>query len=145
MAGISEVESHHGQYGGGHLDARGRTTVPIRGPRLDGSPGMARITDTDGGVLDGDPVFDRAVGPMQFIPSTWRRWAIDGDGDAKTDPDDIYDVARTAAAYLCAGRPDLTSELALTAAYLSYNQSSAYATAVLGFARQFESSLTVPG
>ena len=39
--------------------------------------------DTDGGELDKDTVYDRAVGPMQFIPSTWAVVKVDADGDGE--------------------------------------------------------------
>ncbi len=53
---------------------------PVRGPALSGGA-FSAIRDTDGGRYDGDPVWDRAVGPMQFIPGTWRIWGADGNGD----------------------------------------------------------------
>ena len=59
--------------------------MPIIGLPLDGSHGVKRIEDTDDGRLDGDPVFDRAIGPLQFIPTTWEDWASDADGDGVAD------------------------------------------------------------
>ncbi|OEV19807.1 hypothetical protein AN219_27625, partial [Streptomyces nanshensis] len=73
---------------GGDLRSDGTTRRPILGPVLDGD-GFARITDTDGGAWDGDTRFDRAVGPMQFIPGTWRSWGADGNGDGRKDPHNI--------------------------------------------------------
>jgi membrane-bound lytic murein transglycosylase B len=136
VAGIGMVESHHGTYSGAELDAAGQTSKPIIGIPLNGIGGTAAIGDTDGGALDGDPTVDRAVGPMQFIPSTWRRWGSDGNGDGKSDPNNIYDAALTAAIYLCqAGR--LTSDQALIYAYLSYNSSLPYAAEVLAYAHKY--------
>ena len=63
--------------------------------------GFAVIVDTDDGALDGNPRWDRAVGPMQFIPGTWVSWDNDGNGDGVIDPHNMYDATRSAAAYLC--------------------------------------------
>jgi membrane-bound lytic murein transglycosylase B len=142
VAGIGQVESHHGTYLGTRLDLLGDTTPRIIGVALNGTDGTATIGDTDGGAIDGDPVYDRAVGPMQFIPSTWRYWGEDGDGDGRKDPDNIYDAALAAGMYLChSGR--LTDDGALTSAYLSYNQSDVYAAEVLSFAHRYE-QLDIP-
>ncbi|WP_258222892.1 lytic murein transglycosylase, partial [Microbacterium sp. HMWF026] len=95
------IESAHGTHSGGSLGADGYPDPPIRGIALDGSASAA-IADTDGGVLDGDAVWDRAVGPLQFIPATWQRWGADANGDGAADPNQIDDAALGAARYLCA-------------------------------------------
>lgn len=140
LAGIARVESNHGRYGGRTLSDDGRPSSPIIGVPLDGSPSVRAIGDTDGGTLDGDPVWDRAVGPFQFIPSTWARWRSDGDGDGVGNPQDIDDSAVAAARYLCAGSRDLSTGDGWLAAVLSYNHSMAYAQQVYsgaeGYARR---------
>ena len=98
LAAIGRVESNHGRLGGAVLDADGVARPRIVGVPLDGSPGVAEVPDTDGGRLDGDPVHDRAVGPMQFLPATWARYGADGDGDGVRDPHDLDDAAAAAAA-----------------------------------------------
>ncbi|MEU7315815.1 lytic transglycosylase domain-containing protein [Streptomyces sp. NPDC007083] len=130
LAALGKVES--GQARGGDLRSDGTTRRPILGPVLDGG-GFARIMDTDGGAWDGDTRFDRAVGPMQFIPGTWRSWGADGNGDGRKDPHNIHDAALAAGRYLCAGDRDLTSSAQLRAAVLSYNHSGAYLRTVLAW------------
>ena len=93
--------------------------------------------DTDGGELDGDSVWDRAVGPMQFIPETWRRNGIDGDDDGLVDPQNIYDAAATTARYLCLLGGDLTLESGRDAAYFGYNTSDDYVATVQGHAERY--------
>ena len=80
-----------------------------------------------------DRVWDRAVGPMQFIPGTWRRHARDGDGDEVADPHNLYDAALSAARYLCAGGV-MEGEGNLRAGFLRYNHSGAYVERVLTLA-----------
>ncbi|MEV2255632.1 lytic murein transglycosylase [Streptomyces sp. NPDC050147] len=128
LAALGKVES--GQARGGRVDADGTTLAPILGPVLNGS-GFARISDTDGGAYDGDTTYDRAVGPMQFIPSTWARWGADGNDDGRADPNNIHDAALAAGRYLCAGDRDLAVKADLDRAILSYNHSTAYLRTVL--------------
>ena len=128
LAAIGQIES--ASLSGRTLDAKHRAVPPVYGPVLDGRQ-YARIPDTDGGRWDGDRTWDRAVGPMQFIPSTWARHGVDGDGDGVADPQDIEDAAKSAAGYLCAGGRDLSDPADLRAAILSYNHSQSYLAAVL--------------
>lgn len=125
VAAIGFIESAHGTFGGGHLTSAGQASGPIIGPSLDGD-GFAAIADTDDGALDGDARWDRAVGPMQFIPSTWRYAGRDGNGDGEADPFNIDDAALSAASYLCAHGRDLTTAAGWTDAVYSYNQSDTY-------------------
>ena len=100
LAAIGRVESNHGRFAGATLHSDGSSTPPIIGIRLDGSRSVV-VRDTDGGRLDGDPTYDHAVGPMQFIPSTWAVYRADGNGDGRYDPFNIYDAAAATANYLC--------------------------------------------
>jgi hypothetical protein len=128
LAAIGQVES--GSLAGRGLDGRHRAVPPVLGPVLDGGS-FASIRDTDSGRWDGDRTWDRAVGPMQFIPSTWARHGRDADGDGVADPQDIEDAALSAAGYLCAGGRDLARPDDLRSAILSYNHSTSYLAAVL--------------
>jgi len=133
LAGIGHTESGHAEAG--RLYADGTTRGRILGPRLNGGiVGDAVITDTDHGQYDGDSVYDRAVGPMQFIPSTWRIWGVDGNADGKADPNNIFDATLAAGHYLCADDRDLSTAAGLKAAILSYNHSEPYYQTVLAWA-----------
>ncbi|MCA1670751.1 MAG: lytic murein transglycosylase, partial [Actinobacteria bacterium] len=137
LAGIATVESGHGTYRGRTLLPEGLPSSPIIGIPLNGVPGVRAIGDTDSGLLDGDTLWDRAVGPFQFIPSTWARWRADANGDGRTDPQNIDDGALAAARYLCAGGRSLNSGDAWLRAVLSYNKSVEYAQQVYGFAQTY--------
>jgi hypothetical protein len=132
LAGIGQVES--GQAYNGAIDRKGRTLNPILGPELNGVGDVAAIPDTDGGRWDGDTTWDRAVGPMQFIPSSWQVWGRDGDGDGQADPSDVDDAAVATASYLCAGDRDLRDEKDRRSAVFSYNHSWDYVDLVLAWA-----------
>jgi len=144
LAAVGFVESGHGTYGGGSLNAAGQASGPIVGPSLDGD-GFAAVEDTDAGVLDNDPNWDHAVGPMQFIPSTWRLAGMDGNGDGTADPFNIDDAALTAAMYLCAHGRDLTTAQGWTDAIYSYNQSDAYIRQVRSQATEYAAKAGTSG
>lgn len=140
LAGIGWVESQHGTIGGRVLDLAGHPAItPIIGVQLTGAGALAQIADSDGGKIDGDPAYDRAVGPLQFLPSTWRTWGSDGDGDGYIDPQDIDDSAWSAARYLCAGGGRLDSPTDWTRAILSYNESDAYVVDVVAATNAYAS------
>ena len=131
VAAIGRVESDHGRFGGNALDDRGVARPGIFGIALDGKNDTQRILDTDAGQYDDDTRFDRAVGPMQFIPSTWSVVGVDGDNDGTRDPQDIDDAALATAVYLCSGDDDLSSEKGQRASVYRYNHSNAYVDLVL--------------
>ncbi|MEQ8841442.1 MAG: lytic murein transglycosylase [Acidimicrobiales bacterium] len=137
IAGVARIESWHGRYGGRSLRADGRADRPIIGIALDGGPGVLAIVDTDGGEYDGDVEWDRAVGPLQFIPETWSRRGRDGNGDGWADPQNLYDAAYSAGRYLCALGGDLSARSALRSAYFGYNNSTAYVNDVIGHADDY--------
>ncbi|WUH94060.1 lytic transglycosylase domain-containing protein [Streptomyces sp. NBC_00433] len=134
LAAIGQVES--GQARHGAVDANGTTYTPILGPVLNGD-GFANISDTDGGRYDGDAVHDRAVGPMQFIPSTWEHWGADGNGDGVDNPNNVFDAALAAAHYLCADGRDLAVPKEMDRAILGYNHSQAYLALVRSWYEHF--------
>lgn len=141
LAGIGGIESGHGTNGGAYLFADGRTSQPIIGPPLDGTDGTAAIRATEESTRwHGDPQWDHAVGPMQFIPSTWERWQSDGNDDGVLDPSNIFDAAYAAGRYLCASGADLSTGQGWTQAIFSYNRSNDYVLSVLSFANAYASS-----
>ena len=139
VAAIGRVESNHGRYGGNTLTAEGVSTPGIYGIPLDGGNGTQRITDTDAGQFDDDKQFDRAVGPMQFIPSTWSVVGVDGDGDGERNPQDIDDAALATAVYLCSGDEDLGERSGQESAVYRYNHSDDYVALVLSIADAYAS------
>ncbi len=125
LAAIGFVESEHGSIGGSVLGTDGAVSPAIVGIALDGSS-TDTVTDTDGGSLDGDAIWDHAVGPMQFIPSTWALAAQDGNRDGTRDINQIDDAALAAAVHLCDVGGDLTVAENWIAAVAAYNPSVDY-------------------
>jgi membrane-bound lytic murein transglycosylase B len=66
---------------------------------------------------------------MQFLPSTWRAYGVDGDGDGHADIDDLADAVFSAANHLCANGAGDPARL--RSALWNYNHSSAYVERVL--------------
>jgi membrane-bound lytic murein transglycosylase B len=141
LAAIGRVESDHGRYGGSQLAADGISRPEILGPVLDGAGPFAAVPDSDNGRLDHDKTWDRAVGQMQFLPSTWSAYGRDGDGDGVANPDDINDSALGAATYLCAGGSDLSTTAGMAQAAWRYNQSDYYVSLVLAFERGYRTGV----
>ncbi|MGZ4474432.1 MAG: lytic murein transglycosylase [Nocardioides sp.] len=117
LAGVGWIESQHGTLGGRTVADDGRSSTPIVGPAL--------------GALD------HAYGPMQFIPSTWSRWASDGDGDGLADIDDLDDAAMTAMRYLCGAGYDLATGQGWSQAIFAYNHSQQYVDDVYAAAQSY--------
>jgi membrane-bound lytic murein transglycosylase B len=145
LAGIGLIESDHAR-GGGSWNAKwtGVANPPILGPLLDGNHGYPAIVDTDHGALDGNASFDRAVGPMQFLPSTWQEYEVHAIGKGTPDPENIFDAAAAAGRYLCASKVNLATPEGLIAAVYGYNHSLTYVANVLSAAQAYSSN-TLPG
>jgi Transglycosylase SLT domain len=78
-----------------------------------------------------------ALGPMQFLPSTWQVWGIDGFGD--TGPPNImnpYDAVPSAAGLLCASGATQGGQ-GLRAAIFAYNHATWYVDEVLTLAAEY--------
>lgn len=135
IAGIWKVESGHATSGGATVDQTGRVGPPIHGVVLDGSvPGTAIIPDTDQGGLDGNRVWDRAVGPAQLLPASWRSHGQDGNGDGTADPQNVYDAALATVAYVCQRTPgNYHDPDHLARAVRGYNNSAEYVEKVTGW------------
>jgi len=136
LAAIGRTESNHAREGGSTMTLAGDVVPHILGPRLDGN-GFAFVADTDGGAYDGDTQVDRAVGPMQFIPSTWKGLGEDGNGDGIRDPNNVYDSTTAAGMYLCRSSQGLDADANLYKAALSYNHSTSYAALIVTRAREY--------
>jgi len=133
LAGIGRIESMHAN--GGATDAQGTAIKPIYGPALDGRlAGNEVIVESNVG---GQVTYARAIGPMQFLPSTWAHYAADGDGDGVADPQNLYDSTLAAARYLCSGGQNLRDQQQVLSAILRYNNSLPYAQSVLGWAASY--------
>jgi Transglycosylase SLT domain len=78
-----------------------------------------------------------ALGPMQFLPSTWAAWGISGFGD-KGPPNinDPFDAVPSAARYLCAAGGSTAA--GLPRAIFAYNHADWYVSEVLALARQYQ-------
>jgi len=141
LAAIGEVESHNARSR--NVSANGDVSPGIYGPVLNGGP-FAAISDSDDGRWDGDTRWDRAVGPMQFIPGTWARHGKDGNGDGVANPNNVFDASLSAGGYLCYGGRDLATVSGLSAAIYSYNHSYSYVRTVLGWMRGFATGTARP-
>jgi membrane-bound lytic murein transglycosylase B len=136
LAAIGLIESDHGRHGGSSIQPNFQVSPPIYGPILDGGA-TANIPDTDGGAIDGNAQYDRAVGPMQIIPQTWKSWPSDGNGDNIPDPQNIADAAVAAANYLCHASGGMSTPDGWRAGIAAYNAGAAYLKDVAAAAQRY--------
>jgi membrane-bound lytic murein transglycosylase B len=136
LAAVGWAESRHGTHGGSSIQPDGTTVPPIIGVPLDGGDTDV-VTDSDDGAIDGDTEHDRAVGPMQLIPQTWRNWHVDANYDGVEDPQNIDDAVSATAAYLCRSGTDMATEEGWRVAITSYNNATAYITNVAEAATRY--------
>jgi hypothetical protein len=137
LAAIGQVES--GNLAGQRITAGHRVVPGVLGPVLNGSK-YAEIPDTDDGRWDGNKTWDRALGPLQLLPASWRTAGMDSDGDGVRDPQNVYDAAGAAMVYLCDGGRDLGTRKGLEEAVLAYNHSQAYLRLVLAWKTVFDTA-----
>lgn len=144
LAGVGATESDHGGHDGSRVGDDGTVSPPIIGIALDGIT-TANIPDSDGGAIDGDPAIDRAVGPMQLIPQTWRNWHVDANGDGVEDPQNMDDAVTAATNYLCRSSTDMDTEAGWRAAIAAYNGTDEYLATVAGFAVSYTDAMAAAG
>ena len=144
IAAVGYVETGHAR--GRAMDAYGTVLDEIIGPTLDGTEGNQVVVDTDQGALDGDPVYDHGVGPMQFIPETWKNRGADGNNDGYKDPYNFYDAALATARMLCASRGDqkMSTVTGFANAIFAYNNSKDYVRKVTEIAVKYQKAELIP-
>ncbi|MGE5131663.1 MAG: lytic murein transglycosylase [Gemmatimonadota bacterium] len=105
-------------------------------------PGMSwTVLAAIGQIESGDganmgPSTAGALGPMQFMPSTWAMWGITAFGEAgPPNVMDPYDAVPSAARYLCAS--GAATPAGLYSAIFAYNHADWYVREVLALARQY--------
>lgn len=132
IAAIGYTESRHGA---GSVDpTTGDTNPHIIGIALDGTHSAAIRVPYGGSPWHDDPVWDHAVGPMQFITNTWARWGVDANGDGTASPHNAFDAIAAAGRYLCQGRSALDG---IDAALLRYSGDPNYVTRAIDIAIRY--------
>jgi transglycosylase-like protein with SLT domain len=97
---------------------------------------IGQIESADGQNMG--PSSAGALGPMQFLPSTWAQWGIDGFGQA--GPPDImnpFDAVPSAARMLCADGASAGTQVGLRRAIFAYNHAEWYVNEVLALAARY--------
>ena len=144
VAALGKVLSDHGRADGSELDDQGVARPAVVGRRLTGRHGTQRVDDSDAGVLDRDPRFDRAVGPLQLLPAVWSVVGVDGDSNGRRNPQDVDDAALSAAVFLCAGPGDLRNASQRRSEIKRFHPGADYAKSVLGVRAAYLDAQALP-
>lgn len=95
---------------------------------------IGQIESADGSNMG--PSSAGALGPMQFLPSTWAKWGISAfGGPSPPDVWNAYDAVPSAARYLCAAGG--ATAAGLPGAIFAYNHANWYVAEVLALARAY--------
>jgi cell wall-associated NlpC family hydrolase len=78
-----------------------------------------------------------AEGPMQFLPATFARYAVNADPQARLSPYDPADAVFTAAAMLCADGAGTGTAAGIGQAIWAYNHSRRYVRLVLAWSSRY--------
>lgn len=133
-SGASSTQDGGSYAGGGsYLELYQHAATTCRGLPWQVVAAIGQI-ESDHGRNDG-PSAAGAVGPMQFLPSTFNAVAVDGDHDGKVNPYDPYDAVYTAARLLC--QDGAGSSAGRYGAVFSYNHADWYVREVLALARDY--------
>ncbi|MFC4912735.1 lytic transglycosylase domain-containing protein [Actinomadura gamaensis] len=140
--GSSAVNLHEGKYqssgqggkSGSYLDLYKRAATTCPGLSWTVLAAIGQV-ESDHGRNPGRSSAG-ALGPMQFLPSTWATYGVDGDGDGKADIMNPYDAIPGAAKYLCANGAG-KGGASLYRAIFAYNHADWYVQKVLGLARAY--------
>jgi membrane-bound lytic murein transglycosylase B len=90
------------------------------------------MVETGGSGSTSRTSYAGAQGPMQFLPSTWRHYGVDANGDGVADINNVEDAIFSAAKYLKAcGYPDVRKAL------WGYNPSTSYYNKVMSYAHSY--------
>lgn len=145
LAAIGQIESGQARWDGTRLASNGETYPPILGPALNGKHGTAALASPSVPLFDGAGPYERAVGPMQLLPTTWLSVAPSLPTGIPNDPNNVYSAAMAAGIYLCraAGPAGMRSPAGLRRAYASYNHSRSYVRHAVSLARRFGATSAV--
>lgn len=147
IAALGRIESGQAQVAGTRLAANGDSYPPVLGPPLDGTGGNGAYPLPATVTWDGAGPWERAVGPLQFLPTTWQRVARHLPPlppGVPADPNNVYAAALGAGIYLCdaAGPAGMASLAGIKAAYFSYNHSAGYVREALANAVHYGAHIT---
>jgi hypothetical protein len=123
------------RFAAGYLAAAERFRLGSRGPAI-----LAAVhsVETDFGRLADVTSSAGAIGHFQFLPSSWRIFGADGDGDGRKDPYDFDDAVMGAAKHLrSSGGGDSASPGFWQRALFGYNHAQWYVEEVLAEAERF--------